>query len=100
MSSPDKYKIIFLTFFECGLKGQWKDQPMWDMHYYTTLDDQNELWIVRPDELKRAFRFTEGSTIKIAQNLVKFDVKNIIKEIAVDEDERQGKPSLNELDIL
>lgn len=100
MPSPIKYKSIFLTFFECGVKGEWKDQPMWEMHYYTALDDQNELWIVRPDGLKRAFRFRESSTIKIAQNLVKFDVKDVIEEIVVDEDERQGKPSLNKLDIL
>lgn len=73
---------------------------MWIMHYYTPLDDQNELRIVRPDGLRRAFRFKEGSTIKIAQNFVKFDVKDVIEEIAVDEDERQGKPSLNKLDII
>jgi hypothetical protein len=62
VSSP-KYKTIFLTFFECGISGEWKNQPMWEMHYYTALDDKNELWIARPDGLKRAFRFKEGSTV-------------------------------------
>jgi hypothetical protein len=92
-------KHMFLAFLECVLKGEWEDQPIWDMHYFKPKDDQNELWIVRPDGLKRAFRFKTGSSIKIAQNNIKFTDEDLIEELAVDEDERSGKPPLSKLKI-
>lgn len=101
MSTQDQstMKIIFITFVECVLKGGWKDQPTWDIHYYTAKDDLNEIWIVRPDELKRGFRFKTGSQIKIVHNVLKFDNDDMLEELAIDEDEREGKVPLSKLDF-
>ncbi len=93
-------KHVFVAFLECVLKGEWQDQPYYDIHIFTAFNENNEVWMVRPDGLKRAFRFRKGSEIKVAQNNINFTDEDLIEELAVDEDERNGKPPLNKLDVL
>lgn len=69
------------------------------MHFYTANNDEAEIWIVRADELKRAFRFRKGSEIKLAPNVIEFSSDSVIDELTVDEDERRGKPSHSKLTL-
>jgi hypothetical protein len=91
-------KHVFLAFLECVLKGEWENQPIWDMHYFTSKNDQNELWMVRPDGLKRGFRFKKDSKVKV-QNNIKVINEDLIEELAVDEDEQMGKLPLSKLEF-
>ena len=58
----------------------------------------HSLWLVRADGLKRAFNFRKGSKIQIGMMMmVMFTHKDIVEEIAVDEDERAGRETRSKL---
>lgn len=69
----------------------------YELQYYVAKSDQVELWLVRPDELKRALRFKKDWEIKIGPNSMKFLSDDVDEELTVDEDERMGKASHSRL---
>jgi hypothetical protein len=61
------------------------------MMLYRAKHESAELWIVRPDGLKRGFSFKEGSRIQVDMMMVRYAHENLIDEIIVDENEKAGK---------
>ena len=91
-------RIATITFLECEHRGLWKRKaPMFEEPNWTSFvvshKDGAEVWIVRSDGLRRAWRFKEGSVIKLGQSAIQFDHDSIIEELTVDEDAQQGRPS-------
>ncbi len=88
----------FISFSECEVRGEWTptDFPppstvnsTWAK--YCAINEGAEVWVVRSDGLRRAWKFKQHSFVLINQNMLLFNHKDIIDEIAIDEEEQQGK---------
>src|SRR5574341_331241 len=97
---------VFLTFQECAKRGSWdpildpsevRDVVMASMAGYRSRGEDAEIWLVRHDGLKRAFHFRPGTQVWIGNGMIRFYGFQRPDEIAVDEDERAGKPPLSKL---
>lgn len=87
-------KTVYVSFIECVFKGDWNERLYktdYESQYYVAKTDLAELWLVRPDELRRIFRFRKDSEVKVGPTTVKFLNDNMIEELTVDEDEKMGK---------
>jgi len=103
LTSPiSSTRFATVTFFECELRGLWNKlpedfnpihrlEPGWG-YYRVQHKDGQEIWLVRPDGLKRAWIFRDAAIIKLGPNSIQFDHDDILEEIAVDEDAKEGKP--------
>jgi hypothetical protein len=95
-------RVVFLSFLECEIRGKWSQELYkggYEWIHYIAKDDTAELWLVRPDSLKRAFSFREGSKIQIGMMTVSFNNQDTVNEIAVDENAKAGKPPVTKLEI-
>lgn len=93
---PMNRKIAFVQYIECVIKGAWKQrrgqpdvQNNWKM-YVSGIGKDSELWIVRPDGLRRAWNFRPESVVQIGQTTVRFLQEDVEEELAIDEDEQIG----------
>lgn len=102
------YDEVFLTFFECAIRGKWEpisnkeyDHERLDesMNGYRALANDAEVWIVREEAVKRAFRFKPLGKLWIGNGMIKFYNSAIEEELAIDEDEKSGKKSRGKLDF-
>ena len=93
--------VATISFIECLVKGkEWKEeespypyqQAVWRTYRVWT-EDSAEVWIVRPDGLRRAWSFRIGAYIEVGQSVIQFRPDDVKEEIAVDEDAQSGKPS-------
>lgn len=93
--------VATISFIECLVKGKgWQEQnptityqqAVWRT-YRVLIQDHAEVWIVRPDGLRRAWSFRTGAYIEIGQSVIQFMPQDVVEEIAVDEDAKTGKPS-------
>ena len=93
--------VATISFIECLVKGkEWKEeestiayqQAVWRT-YRVWAEDSAEVWIVRPDGLRRAWAFRLGAYIEVGQSVIQFMPKDVKEEIAVDEDAQAGKSS-------
>jgi len=62
------------------LRGNWNHilynyKAGYEWHYYRAKAGSAELWLVRPDGLKRDFNFMEGSRIQIGMTMVMLPMK-------------------------
>jgi hypothetical protein len=103
-----RYDEIFLAYLECAKRGDW--DPIYDdpeihqrlessMTGYRSRGRDAEVWIVRPDGVRRAFSFPSGTKVWIGNGVIKFYGFEAIEELTVDENERAGKPSAGKLDF-
>jgi hypothetical protein len=100
---------IFLTFLECAKRGSWEqmrqDHPAAHekiepyMNGYRALANDAEVWIVRQDGVRRAFRFKPTGKVWIGSGMIKFWNSEMEEEMAVDENEKSGKPPTGKLDF-
>ena len=79
------------------LGGPWSEE-VWKF-YKVINEGDNELWIVRPDGLKRAFVFKLGSIIEVGLQVVSFVKDDVKEELSVDEEEQSGKKPLSKLNL-
>jgi len=93
--------IATISFIECLVKkdGWWKiesglpyEQATWRV-YKVFQEDRGEVWIVRPDGLRRAWSFRLGAIIHVGQSVLQFNQSDIKEELAIDEDGQVRKPS-------
>jgi len=103
--TPPVKDILTISYIECMVKGEgWQKiikhtdlaLQVWKM-YKVWKEDANELWIIRPDGLRRAWRFKLGSIVEVGAQVVEFRNDDVIEELAVDEDAQKGekpKPQL------
>lgn len=99
-------RLTFVAFLECELRGKWSN-PVIDnalthgadvedflgvdppnAEQYVCQGDNCELWLVRPDGLRRAWHFEKDHVVILRGNVVSFYQNSIIEELAVDEDKK------------
>lgn len=94
-------RTAFISFLECEIRGLWERKlgrpdftsgDSWEQ-FSATLETDCEIWLVRPDGLRRAFRFKKNAVVAIGQMMVRFDQDDIAEELSVDENARKGKAS-------
>jgi hypothetical protein len=98
-SSSPVEGILTISYIECMVKGEgWEkikkhtdlSLQIWRM-YKVCNEDASELWIIRPDGLRRAWKFRLGSIIEVGAQVVQFRNDDVIEELAIDEDAQEGK---------
>ena len=102
----EKERIAFVMFLECELRGNWsnpvvdndivhgaepddfltKDPPTAEQ--YLCKDNDCELWVVRPDGLRRAWQFKKLHGLIMRGNVVSFNQDSIIDELTVDDNKK------------
>lgn len=100
-------RLTFVAFLECELRGNWSN-PVEDhaimyegadpedflkvnppnAQQYICQGDNCELWLVRPDGLRRAWHFEEEHIVILRGNVVSFYQNSTIEELAVDDDKK------------
>lgn len=94
--------ILTIAHIECMVKGKGWNQLTRDnvasntiwRRYQVWKENENELWVVRPDGLRRAWIFKNTSIIEVSPQAVQFRSIDIVDELAIDEEEQKGgKPS-------
>jgi len=95
-------EITYLAFLECVFRGLWMTTAevkedietsviSEDYTEHTAFKNGSELWVVMPDRLRRAFSFKEHSNVRVYGSTVRFDQKDVIEELAVDEEKQFEK---------
>lgn len=95
-------EIIYLAFLECVFRGPWittaeeKEQTgpnieSEDHNEHSAYEDGAELWVVMPDRLRRAFSFRKNSSVRVYGSTLRFDLADVVEELAVDEEKQFGK---------
>jgi len=94
----------FISFLECEVRGEWTPQKFpppsttnstWAR--YAAINKGAEIWLVRSDGLRRAWRFKQNAYVLINQSMLLFNHADIIEELAVDEDEQQGRKPVSKI---
>lgn len=104
----DNNRLTFVVFLECELRGKWYD-PVIDhalthgaepddfltvnppnTEQHVCQGDNCELWLVRPDGLRRAWHFKENHSIIFRGNVVSFSQMSVIEELAIDESKKNN----------
>jgi len=101
-------RITYVVFQESEIRGKWEGRkgnafthgadPTEDallledanVEPFKAAGDNCELWIVRPDGLRKAWSFKLGATISIRGNTAKFHQGDVANELSVDEDKQSG----------
>jgi len=101
MDGTEVENIVTISFIECLVKNEgWKkvlrrtppSSQVWRT-YKVWKETPAELWLVRPDGLRRAFSFRLNSIIYVGESAVQFNQDDVIDELAVDEDAQTGSGS-------
>ena len=91
-----KPRITYLAFLECELRGKWQhhEDDLIDIDAqlhpaeqgnYSAMTKGCELWLVQPNDTRRAFVFKRNTDIQIKGTTVKFDQDDVIEELSIDE---------------
>lgn len=100
-------RIAYITFLECEVREGWADfETMGDIDaskggetHYRAWREPAEIFLVRPDGLRRNFSFKNESKIVVHSGMIEFRQEDLIGEVTVDEDEKVGKPPKSKLDF-
>lgn len=93
-------RTAYISFLECEVRGYWDveenimldDKPtqqVWQI--YHALTKGSEISLVRPDGLRRMFRFKSGVEVAIGQQMVRFEQEDMLEEISVDDDKKLNR---------
>jgi hypothetical protein len=103
MYGMENNRLTFVVFLECELRGNWSDPVIDDAithgvdpedllttsppntEQHICQGDNCELWLVRPDGLRRAWHFKENHGFIIRGNVVSFNQLSIVDELSVDD---------------
>ena len=104
-----EHRITYIAFQECEIRGDWEDKiddlftygmnpdeinnvelEKDNSEWYNANNDNCELWIVRPDGLRKGMVFKKGSRIVIRANMVKYYPASVTDELSVDEEKQKG----------
>ncbi len=97
--APTVRDVVTVSCIESVVKNDcWKqiikdallERDMWRV-YQVWKEDGAEVWIVRPDGLRRAWSFKVDSLVQVSSNAVMFRAQDVKEELSVDEDAQQGK---------
>jgi len=98
-------RLTIISFLECEFRGLWKDESVRKIleaysgkisatdhtapshvERHTAMENECELWLVRPDGLKRNFLFKKGALVDVSGSTVKFNQSFVIDELSIDEE--------------
>lgn len=93
-------RTAYISFLECEVRGFWEEdedyminehpkQQVWQI--YHALVKGAEISLVRPDGLRRMFRFKSGAEVAMGQQMIKFEQEDILEELSVDDDKKFGR---------
>lgn len=95
-------RIAYISFLECEVRGFWIEdedlsmmdndlpsQQVWKIYHAATKG--SEISLVRPDGLRRMFRFKSGAEVAIGQQMIRFEQEDVLEELSVDDDKKLGK---------
>ena len=107
MSNQTKIRVAHIAFIECEIRGGFYNEEIikgiefgsGQERYYRVWQEPAEVYLVRPDGLRRNFSFKNESIIVIHNGMIEFSQNNLISEFTVDEDAKAGKPSKTKLDF-
>lgn len=93
MSDSD-ISIETISFMECLVKGGWEKTVINnDVHllqsFKATNDNSSEIWIVRPDGLKRGWNFKLGAIVFQGTQIIQFNQKDVKQELSPNEEENE-----------
>jgi len=100
-------RIAYITFLECEVRDGWADfETLGDIDaskggetHYKAWREPAEIFLVRPDGLRRNFSFKKNSDIAVHNGMIKFNQKDLIGEVTIDEDEKMRKSPKTKLDF-
>ncbi|MCH7647825.1 MAG: hypothetical protein IIA83_04370 [Thaumarchaeota archaeon] len=101
-------RITYVSFLECELRGKWIDEldravdkgvnpkDLIDIkpesaEFYISSGNDCELWLVRPDGMRKAWIFKNDSWVFVVGSTVKFFQSQVSEEIAINEEEQFPK---------
>jgi len=93
-------RIAYVAFIECELRGGWTKHSVIlksveitdpDVDEYVASSNESELWLVRPDGLRRAWIFKQDARITVRGSIVTFAQHEVRDELTIDEYEQSGK---------
>jgi len=102
-----KTRIAYITFLECEVREGWIDfytmgnidsSKGGETHYKACIEPA-EIFLVRPDGLRRNFSFKNGSELVVHNGMIEFNQEGLIGEVTVDEDTKVGKSPKTKLDF-
>lgn len=95
-------RIAYISFLECEVRGFWMEdedlgmvnndlpsQQVWKI--YNAATKGSEISLVRPDGLRRMFRFKSGTEVGIGQQMVRFEQEDVLEELSVDDDKKLSR---------
>ena len=89
---------MFIAFIECKIndRGNWRNDTAYgdqSGHEVLRANDNSEfntIQVIEPDGLRRTFRFNQGASISMYQNVLSYQ-SGYVEEIIVDEKAQAGK---------
>ena len=102
-----KLRMVYITFAECEIRGGFNFAEIPDdlqfgsgqERYYRVWQEPAEVYLVRPDGLRRNFSFKNESIIVVHNGMIEFSHDNLIDEITVDDDAKTGKSPKTKLNL-
>ena len=95
-------RIAYISFLECEVRGFWladddlgmmnddlPSQQVWNIYHAAVKG--SEISLVRPDGLRRMFRFKNNAEVSIGQQMVRFDQDDVLEELSIDDDKKIKK---------
>jgi hypothetical protein len=95
-------RTAYISFLECEVRGFWMEdedpgmvnnelpsQQVWKI--YSAATKGSEISLVRPDGLRRMFRFKKHAEVAIGQQMVRFEQEDVLEELSVDDEKNNKK---------
>ena len=95
-------RTAYISFLECEVRGFWLEdedcgmsnndlpsQQVWKIYHAATKG--SEISLVRPDGLRRMFRFKKNTEVAIGQQMIRFEQEDILEELSIDDEKKLGK---------
>lgn len=95
-------RTAYISFLECEARGFWMEdedlgvlnndlpsQQVWKIYHAAVKG--SEISLVRPDGLRRMFRFKADAEVAIGQQMVRFEQADILEELSVDDDKKLSR---------
>jgi len=92
-------RTAYISFLECEVRGFWIEdedlgmmdgnlpsQQVWKIYHAATKG--SEVSLVRPDGLRRMFRFKKNAEVAIGQQMIRFEQEDILEELSVDDNKK------------
>ena len=92
--SDSNFSLETVSFMECLVKGAWEkiytNQNENLLGSFKAInDDSAEIWIVRPDGLKRGWNFKAGAIVHQGSQIIQFNQNDVKEELSSDKEDNE-----------